>query len=610
MNLRNGSRDLKIYLEEWHRMRHLARTDLLWLCTEVLGNTLISERVHGPIIEALQQFPGAHEFHKTVEDIQAAQAGKVLWEPLVAMELLPCTPSVLQTMKVWWESKGKTAEEAMQLAAEEVMRQVIVLFPRGHAKSTLATVAHSIQWILNYPNVRIFITTATEDLVTKFILEIRGHFEKNEMLRHLFPEICQPMIDGKVPDLGNMSGFTIRCRDNANKKLGPGGKDPTVWAGTVGKAATGGHPDVEKMDDLVEKINSSSQAGIDATIQHFGALGDLLEKYVTPAGPRPGWTDVIGTPWDFSDLYQVVRTDHEDRVRKGEKPVWDVVIRSAAPNWPEGPFLWPEKMGYAELKKIEDDPTKGTGQLSAQYLMNPIAVGQGLIDNVKNIRWMPELEMQRVIPGLTLAARMDLAGMDSNAKGLDNDYTVISAGGFREGTLYVPFIRHGRPATEEAVEWIFELFQQFPQTVQLQVEKASGASSVESWLIREMSARNKWLPVTFVGRSNQQSKVNRIKGLRPWFQRGQIIFSDGIPYRTALESEIKGFPKFRHDDILDTLSDLMTDVHGTVTSGVISDQVPDFQSKMNRDPISLILQEHEQGEWQFPKFNSYTGWPA
>ena len=142
MNLRNGTADLRLFLEEWHYERHLARTDLLWLCNEVLGYTLISDRVHGPILEGLQKVRGAREFHKTTEDLTAAFGGKVLWEPLCQMELLQ--PNVGQG---WW-------------------RQMLLLYPRGHAKSTLATIAFVIQWILNYPNVRILLTTATETLVT------------------------------------------------------------------------------------------------------------------------------------------------------------------------------------------------------------------------------------------------------------------------------------------------------------------------------------------------------------------------------------------------------------------------------------------------------------
>ncbi len=42
----------------------------------------------------------------------------------------------------------------------------------------------------------------------------------------------------------------------------------------------------------------------------------------------------------------------------------------------------------------------------------------------------------------------------------------------------------------------------------------------------DMSAKGLWLPVRFEKRSNRESKVVRIKGLRPWFERGKIIHWD------------------------------------------------------------------------------------
>ena len=229
--------------------------------------------------------------------------------------------------------------------------------------------AHSIAWILNYPNVRILGTTATETLITSIVLEIRNHFILNDQLRLLFPELCPQAKDGKIPEFGNLSGFTCPARDNNNKKLGPGGKEPTFLATTVGSAITGYHGDVQKTDDAVEKINSSSQTGIDEVIRHAGSMGDLLEKYNSddPLKPLAGWVDMVGTPWDFSDLYQVRRNFHADQQTKGLPAPFNLIVRSAAPNWPNGPFLWPERMGFVALKKIEDDPEKGPAQLCTPF---------------------------------------------------------------------------------------------------------------------------------------------------------------------------------------------------------------------------------------------------
>ena len=147
----------------------------------------------GPILDTLQHFPGADEFHKTAADFADAMNGKIMWRPKVMMQDLEPNPGCVSG------------------------RQTLILFPRGHAKSTLATVAHALQWLINYPNVRILITTATETLVTSFIIQIRDHLRNNLQLRQLFPELVPRSLDGKIPELGNLSGFMLPGRDNANK---------------------------------------------------------------------------------------------------------------------------------------------------------------------------------------------------------------------------------------------------------------------------------------------------------------------------------------------------------------------------------------------------------
>lgn len=585
-------------MDLWHRRRHRARTDLLWLCNHVLGFPDVSQRVHGPILDVLQKFDGAHEKHKTEEDFAAALQGKVLWEPRTQFE---------------------------RLRPLNNRRKSLILFPRKHLKSTIATEAHSIQWLINYPNIRILLTTATEDLAIAFMKSIRSQFTSNEKFRYLFPELCpKAMADGKVPELGNLGEFTIPGRDITNKRLGPGGKDPSMKMSTVGSSITGYHGDVFKCDDMVEKENSKTNTGIEDVIYHFGTMDPLLDSYTNPDGGEPlvGWRDVIGTPWDFSDLYQVIQNGEEQLVE--EERQFNIVKRSAAPNWnsgttPEtkGPYLWPERLGYKQLRAIENDPTAGPQILSSQYLMNPIVAGKGLIDNIKSIIWVPRKEMNEILPKLSLYAALDLAGMDSEARGGDNDYTCLSVGGFNtDGRLYVPYILYGRPTTDEVIEWVFQVFQRFPRLIKLKVEKEAHARVLLPFLKKEMARRQQFPNISAEPRSNQQSKKDKIKGLRPWFVSGDIRFAADLPCRTALETEIKGFPKFRHDDILDTLTDLMfegKDVNLAVMGREksIQDEIPLKegliiiptvpQRKINFDEIFESLYSGNE------KYNRFTG---
>ena len=105
-------------------MRELAKTDLYWLCTEVLGYDKFYEPLHGPICAHLTA-PGTR--------------------------------------------KG-------------------LLIPREHYKSTVGTVGYSVQRILKNCNIRILISNATEDNAHDFAGEVQSHFRENEKLLALFPE--------------------------------------------------------------------------------------------------------------------------------------------------------------------------------------------------------------------------------------------------------------------------------------------------------------------------------------------------------------------------------------------------------------------------------------
>jgi predicted phage terminase large subunit-like protein len=62
----------------------------------------------------------------------------------------------------------------------------IQLIPRSHFKSTVTTIGFCVQEIIKNPNIRILLTSARLDNSKSFLREIKGHFETNERLRELF----------------------------------------------------------------------------------------------------------------------------------------------------------------------------------------------------------------------------------------------------------------------------------------------------------------------------------------------------------------------------------------------------------------------------------------
>jgi predicted phage terminase large subunit-like protein len=565
------------HLEQWKRARQECRTNLYYLC-RVLAYNDVQESVHGDLIANLQQFKGG------IDSVESKEIAN-LKEDQVA---LPSVQAIKEGYKPFvpdfWSLEGP--------------RKRANFFPRGCLKTTIQTFAHTIQWIINYPDIRVLLSTHTDGAAKEMVNEIRKHFTANATFRYLFPEHV-PLEN--PDDFGNQEHFDTLARSKWTK-------EHTFSFLTIGSHLASRHFDVIKHEDLVDAENVKTADRIASVRQHLGDMEPLLEKHEHPTrGEMKGWEDLAGTFYDFSDAnYTLWETESQ---RPKEKQIWSVVMRSAAPNYPEGPFLWPGRIGPKALKEVEEDPNRGPAILAAQYLMNPIPPGSGLVESKEEIIWTARKIMNELYARLSLYVAIDLNGMDSTqaAKNRDNDYTAGTLGGFgTDGHLYVPEIFHGRPSPQAVIEWMFDVYHRHPRIIAFKVPKDAFARVLLKFLRSEESRRNIWLPIMEIPIDNQRSKQDKIRGLQPWFKRGMIHFVDDLPCKTAIINEIMRFPKFNHDDILDTLCDLMSSRDGRAAGELMVTQRDD--SVESGDPFEQFMAEvYGNKEEQFTT-EAVMGW--
>lgn len=590
--------------EQWKAARQECRTNLYYLC-RVLGYNDVKPEVHGRLVANLQHFYGGKD------QIEPKQIPN-LKENEVA---LPGLKAILEGYKPlypnFWDLPG--------------IRQRLNMIPRGHLKTTVATVSHSIQWIINYPDVRILLFTHSDGKAKDFLGMIKNHFIQNETFRYLFPE---HVPHGKE-DFGNQEHFDTKARQKWIDK------EHTVQFLTIDSAKAGGHFDVVKCDDVVDETNVITVDRIESVKRAFAALEPLVDKRDSADGGQRGWWDLTGTFYHFSDLnYETYETEHKklsanernelqllrgeerkqkeneliQKERKLEPQAWLCNVQSAAPNWPDpaGPYLWPERYGYKILKAIEDDPRAGPSHLAAQYLMNPVPFGTGLVDDEKEIVWTPRKVLNDLYARLSLYVAVDLAGMDETAKNFNkNDFTAITLGGFgTDGHLYILESIHGRPTVFEVIDNLFTLYKRHPRISGIKVEKEAHARVLLPFLKTEYAKRG-WLPIVAIPRDNTASKTQKLKGLQPWFQQGRIHIAEDLPCKSHVKNEILRFPKFK-DDWLDTVYDLMSTADGGIThevSGRQSETEAPKPTMLPRGMEFLFRDEPRQS------YDPITGWP-
>jgi len=513
--------EIKKKLDHLLIIRQAARTDLLYLCNKILEYPDVTKEVHGPIIDRLQKFHGGTE--------HLSSMGIIGYKPKVPIHKLARVPH----------------------------KDKLFLDPRGNLKTTVITIAHSIQWILNYPDVRIALSMAIGDQTKKVMTEIKGHFQYNKTFRMVFPDYCPP--PKRVNDWGNMEEFTVAMREKMRK-------EPTLCLITIGKVIAGSHYDVVKHSDLVDENNVKTPNQIADVISHFGHMDPLIERYPTdnPEEPAHGWQDVEGTRYDFGDLYGMLLDSKE----------WDCHVRSVYR--PDGTTLDMRRFPPAEVDRIRRKPEVTPYIFSCQYENNPIPPEGGLCDP-KDIVFVPRQFISNILPGLRIHCTIDLHGMESSLG--DNDYTVLTVAGFdRDGRMYVLDVRRKRFTPDQVIGNVFDVYDKW-KPIDFKIEKDAHARVLLPFLHREASKRQRFPTMVPIKRDNRTSKQQRIRGLQPWFKAGVIRFADDLPCKTDLIREIMQFPSQSsgvHDDILDTLADQMQNQEGGVNDDVVADMSPDL----------------------------------
>ena len=221
------------------------------------------------------------------------------------------------------------------------------LLPRAHLKSTIKTVADSMRVVLREPEyVRILIASETATQAQKFLSEIKQHWEKNELLRDLYPDLIPERLNGPGSDWSQA---------RATLKRQSGWKDPHWQAIGVGGAVTGAHYSHIVCDDLIGLDAYRSGARMAEAKEWNDSIEPLL------INQNKDFIDWVGTRWSPNDLYSHVMDFYGDSLA--------VYTRSAIEN---GEIIFPELHSWEEYTRLQ---TKNPALWFAQYENNPVTGG-------------------------------------------------------------------------------------------------------------------------------------------------------------------------------------------------------------------------------------------
>lgn len=458
-------------------MRERGKRDLYYLCKNILGYDKLSPRVHQPICDFFVQKDATRSFTQ-----------------------------------------------------QDSIKNRLLLFPRGHFKTTI-DIADKIQWILNFPDVRILFMSGKLELAERMVYEMKQHFQANQIFRLIYPEFCP----AEGSEWGTTSEFVVPNRKAIKR-------EPTVSIATTDSVKAGSHYDIIACDDLVNEVNSLTREQIQKVVDSF--------NYTTPLLDPGGYRDVIGTRYDYSDLYgSLIKQDTD----------YKMLIRSAWAVKPDGSkdILFPEL--FCDDTSISPDKQNlmaiqrnNPYIFNCQYLNNPVDSGTQ--------HFTPDLMRRHIIPLQQIPGNLRYFmtwDLGFTAKST-SDFSVGAIGGYdQEGRLFITDIIRGRYSASQIVDMIIHGYKKWP-IKRVGIEEAGGSGLLMPAIESKTRILRMYMPVDWLKvKRNKDAKITRVEGLEALLKENKLYFSAGIPCLEDLIKEFTMFPKYEHDDVPDAIAYLL-----------------------------------------------------
>lgn len=174
----------------------------------------------------------------------------------------------------------------------------MVLMPRGHLKTSICTISDSIRLALCNPNVRILIQNEVFENAADILFELKGHWERGDFLRALFPELIPERLYGPGTDWARDASSICRTANF---------KESTWTASGSGGSPQSKHFNHIKNDDLIGEKHKESENEMQRAIRWADAMEPLLDS------PND-MLDYYGTRKTMADVYQHIIDQHGDKV--------------------------------------------------------------------------------------------------------------------------------------------------------------------------------------------------------------------------------------------------------------------------------------------------------
>jgi len=405
------------------------------------------------------------------------------------------------------------------------------VWAREHFKTSIMTVAETIQYTLGNPEASTGIFAYARPAAKKFLYSIRDIFQTRKLLKACFREIVWNDPEKEAP-LWSLDDGIILKRTTTRK-------EPTIGAyGLIEGMPTGLHFDRRVYDDIITEDVADSPEVMEKIKIKYDSSQNL--------GTESGTHRVIGTFYHHADPLTYVRDKKDEN---GNPKYHFRLVPATKDGTPNGSPI------YVSQKRLDD--LKLTKTFNCQQLCNPTPVGTQKL----NPEYLKEIDPEQIPRTSYKFMTIDPAG--STAKG--DSWAILvcvvepKVDEVGASNVYIVDAIISPLGDSEAIEAILRMYLKAGVILKVGVEKV-GLSSTEIHVANALKARGRYISVDdgtlIILRPAGRNKTQRIESAIAWpLNNGKLHVSKAVPYtyRERLKWEMEKFP-FWHDDGLDALS--------------------------------------------------------
>jgi len=409
------------------------------------------------------------------------------------------------------------------------------LWFRGACKTTVISVAETIQKILKDPEQRIALFSYTKAAALKIFRMVKYTLETSEFLKTLFPEVLYKEPTKDAYKWAEEAGLYVKRKGIY--------REPTLTAwGLLDGMPTGDHFTHRVYDDILVAEIADSPDVNDKLKEKFDLSMNLGTFQDTDT------LRVVGTPYNYNDVLMYIQ-DKVD-VLTGEK-LYTVRKKPATDNGQiNGISVFQPEKALAEARS-------NRRTFNAQQLLDPTPES----DMKLRPELLQEIDPRDIPVNILRLMPIDPAGMRVSDTREGDSWAMMVLGFQRvmddigAANVYILDMIIEPMTQDQAVKNVFQMYSRNGRISKIGVEKV-GISTMEVHISNYLLSKGRVVTVENGGlhilQPGGRKKESRIEANVSWpLNNGKIFISTGIPiaYRERLKLEMEKFPYWKNDGL-------------------------------------------------------------